>query len=138
MDKQIKFFKLNQEYSLPDVKLGDSIEELKSSGILIAARSDDSVKFIYAKNENILIGNEASVINQIWFTRLSGCNIFDIDPYAFPYPAIEPITEYFAQEHQQIKDVNNFVELKLYGIGYYLALIFSNYMPNHIILSKNN
>lgn len=136
MIKQIKFFKLNKDLSLPEINLGDSIDYLKKSGHILENKLEGKTEYRYYKNEKIWIGDEFGKVKYIHFTRETGCDFFGIDPYDFPYPSTDPITEYFSKFHKKLTGINTMEEFKACEQGNYLIIIFSDYIPRNIYLIK--
>lgn len=136
MIKQIRFFKLNNEIGLPDLKLGDSINKLLNSKLIYFDKNTSCLKYI--KNEKISIGNKSGFVEYIHFSRKAGMDILNIAPYYFKYPATETITEFISVKHKHLSKIKTLEELKKSDNGDYLVLIFSDYILTSTILIQVN
>jgi hypothetical protein len=136
MLKQIKFFKLKHELSLPEVKLGDSIEELIHAGFITEIQTDDKTEYSYSADKNISIGSEEGNVSSIFFARNSVIDFLKLDVKNFAYPATDSITEHFSQIHERLDGVINMDDLKAYGSGNYLVLIFADSALKFIFLKR--
>lgn len=136
MLKQIKFFKLSHELSLPEVKLGDSIEELIRAGFITEIQTDDKTEYRYNADKNISVDSEEGNVSSIFFARKSAIDFLKLDLKNFPYPATDSITEHFSQIHETLDDVINISDLRACGSGNYLVLIFADFALKFIFLKR--
>ncbi|WNJ20337.1 hypothetical protein [Pontibacter sp. G13] len=135
MKVERRFFEWDESYNSTEVKLGDRIDQLIEKGIILKEEKDDEIRLILKSEKNIWIGEIENKVKFLYFTRNSGAFLLGKDPFSFPYPATEPITEHLRKNFKQIS--GNFLdEVKRDYTGDLLYVIFRDCNPMNIFLMR--
>jgi hypothetical protein len=129
-----RFFVWNDDENNTPVKLGDNVNDLLHEKVIVKS-GEKNTAFRLTQNENIWIGSKNNIINYIYFTKNSGDELLDFDPFKFNNPATEPITDFLNKRHEQML-FNNIDEVKENYSGDLLYMVFRDFNPSNIFLMR--
>lgn len=131
-----RYFKWNNDYNLPNIKLGDNIEVLINNGIVSSYIENNSIEYRLTNDKDVWIGVKENIVEYVYFTKEKGNALLKINPDLYDYPETEPITNYLSKHFQIILTVDSEEELKEPGSGDYLIIYFRDYRPTNMFIRR--
>lgn len=130
-----RYFKWNDDYNLPNIKLGDNIEVLIENGIVTSQNGEENIEYRLVEDKDVWIGVKNNFVEYVYFTREKGNEWFKINPDLYQYPETEPITNYLSKHFSKL-NISSEEELKANGSGDYLIIYFRDSRPTNMFIRR--